>query len=179
MRIMMHVTPLAAVDLLADATANNALIEAFALRCWSRDRLYAEGELDLHDAVDVLQEFAGTSGLVATIGQDEVQAIMADAFRPIRQREWQLEDAEQAAPKRNTPPTTIEALMYSLRESGLECLGEVGTSDRLRRCDGPAMKEICGRLEHLNTGSRSRLRNWPTQDIEKLIATWREVGGRP
>jgi hypothetical protein len=28
---------------------------AFELRCWARARLFAQGELDLHDAVDELQ----------------------------------------------------------------------------------------------------------------------------
>lgn len=60
------------------------LIEVFALRCWARARLYAEGELELHDAVDELQASAETSGLVDAHGQDAVQAVMADAFREVR-----------------------------------------------------------------------------------------------
>lgn len=58
-------------------------IEVFALRCWARARLYAEGELELHDAVDKLQASAETSGLVDAHGQDAVQAVMADAFREV------------------------------------------------------------------------------------------------
>jgi hypothetical protein len=103
---------------------------------------------------------------------------MSDAFKPIREREWQAERAEQAVVQFKTPPATVEAVMYSLRERGLACLSEFGTGERLRRCDGAAMKQICGRLENLNTGSKGRLPNWSTQDIEKLIATWREVGGQ-
>ena len=55
-------------------------LEVFALRCWARARLWAEGELSLHEAVDSLQEYAVGSGLVAEIGQDAVQAIMAHEF---------------------------------------------------------------------------------------------------
>lgn len=55
-------------------------LEAFILRCWARARLCAAGELSMHDAVDVLQDLAERTGLVAHIGQDAVQAIMAAEF---------------------------------------------------------------------------------------------------
>jgi hypothetical protein len=45
----------------------------------------APGEIDLHEAVDVLQLDAEVSGLVAEIGQDQVQQIMSDAFAPYRE----------------------------------------------------------------------------------------------
>jgi hypothetical protein len=48
----------------------------------------------LLEAVDALQAAAVELGLVGTIGQDQVQAIIADAFQPIRQAD---ERAEQAA----------------------------------------------------------------------------------
>jgi hypothetical protein len=41
-------------------------------------------KLDLHQAVDDLQAHAVASGLVAAIGQDAVQWIMSEAFRPHR-----------------------------------------------------------------------------------------------
>jgi hypothetical protein len=52
----------------------------FELRCEARARLVAAGELTLHDAADSLQHDAEASGLIAELGQDEVQAIMAAAF---------------------------------------------------------------------------------------------------
>lgn len=55
-------------------------VEVFVLRCWARARLFAAGELSLHEAVDVLQDLAVRSGLVTLIGQDAVQAIMAAEF---------------------------------------------------------------------------------------------------
>jgi hypothetical protein len=58
--------------------------EVFRARCEARALLYVAGELDLHEAVDVLQAHAIASGLVPQIGQDAVQAIMAAAFRPVR-----------------------------------------------------------------------------------------------
>jgi hypothetical protein len=57
---------------------------AFELRCRARARFFADGELELHDAVDVLQHDAEVSGLVAELGQDAVQAIIAAAFSTVR-----------------------------------------------------------------------------------------------
>jgi hypothetical protein len=54
--------------------------EVFELRCWARAHLFAGGEYDLQEAVDPLQDAAEASGLVAELGQDEVQRMMAEAF---------------------------------------------------------------------------------------------------
>jgi hypothetical protein len=59
-------------------------IERFELRCWARAQLFQLGELELHEAVDLLQELAQEDGFVAAIGQDEIQRIMADAFAAVR-----------------------------------------------------------------------------------------------
>jgi hypothetical protein len=55
-------------------------LDCFRLRIWARAYLYANGELDLHDAVDQLQETAEASGLVVELGQDRVQQLLASAF---------------------------------------------------------------------------------------------------
>jgi len=60
------------------------LPEAFKLRCEARALLWAACEIDLHEAVDVLQADAERDGLVELIGQDAVQAIMASAFQSFR-----------------------------------------------------------------------------------------------
>jgi len=57
---------------------------AFTARCEARALLVATGDLDLHEAVDGLQAAAVASGLVAALGQDSVQAIMADAFERVQ-----------------------------------------------------------------------------------------------
>jgi hypothetical protein len=59
-------------------------VEIFRARCEARAVLFASGEITLHDAVDGLQADAVASGLVARIGQDEVQRIMAQAFGTVR-----------------------------------------------------------------------------------------------
>jgi hypothetical protein len=58
--------------------------DVFHLRVWARAYLYAVGELDLHEAVDVLADDAITTGLVDQVGEDAVQAIVADAFKRVR-----------------------------------------------------------------------------------------------
>jgi hypothetical protein len=55
-------------------------LEVFAERCKARAMLWQAGEISLHDAVDVLQHAAVRDGLVAQLGQDEIQRIMAEAF---------------------------------------------------------------------------------------------------
>jgi hypothetical protein len=75
-------------------------IEVLEARSWARARLYAEGKFDLHSAIDVLQDAVAVTGLIDTIGQDQVQVIMAAAFAPLRA-------AEEGAAN-DTPATIIE-----------------------------------------------------------------------
>jgi hypothetical protein len=63
-------------------------VQAFQALCWSRASRWKGGAIaDEHDgdgwighAVDPLQDWAVKNGLVAELGQDAVQAIMAQAF---------------------------------------------------------------------------------------------------
>jgi hypothetical protein len=54
------------------------------LRCHSRAKLWHDGEIDLHSAVDELQHPAEASGLIDAVGQDAVQGLMVEAFAPLR-----------------------------------------------------------------------------------------------
>jgi hypothetical protein len=58
-------------------------LEVFVARAEARAILYAACELDLHEAVDELQAAAVRTGLVAELGQDAVQHILADAFHAV------------------------------------------------------------------------------------------------
>jgi hypothetical protein len=58
-------------------------LETFAARCEARAALWQAGELTLHDAVDELQADAVRHGLVADVGQNEVQRIIAEAFAKV------------------------------------------------------------------------------------------------
>lgn len=59
--------------------------QAFPALCVARAWHWSQGEETLQDAVDWLQDWADTRGLVGFIGQDRVQAIMADAWLPWRE----------------------------------------------------------------------------------------------
>jgi hypothetical protein len=54
------------------------------LAVFRRGYLWTVFELDLHEAVDVLQAEAECNGLVSRMGADGVQAILADAFHEFR-----------------------------------------------------------------------------------------------
>ena len=58
-------------------------IKVFEGRCWARATLYAADEFDVQ--VDALQAAAIATRLVADIGQDRCQQIIAEAFLKVRQ----------------------------------------------------------------------------------------------
>jgi hypothetical protein len=59
-------------------------LECFYELASARAYLWSICEYDLPEAVDALQDNAVRNGLIGRIGQDAVQQIMADAFRPYR-----------------------------------------------------------------------------------------------
>src|SRR5262245_38812974 len=59
-------------------------LASFTERCNVKALAWQAGEISLHDAVDSLQQTAEAFGLIITLGQDEVQRIMVDAFAPLR-----------------------------------------------------------------------------------------------
>jgi hypothetical protein len=61
-------------------------LAVFVARGEARAMLWQCGELTLHEAIDELQVAAERDGLIAELGQDAVQAIIAEAFHPIRER---------------------------------------------------------------------------------------------
>jgi hypothetical protein len=159
-------------------------IAVFRPRCEARALLYGAGEFDLHEAVDKLQVDAVRDGLVGSIEQDAVQAIIADAFLPVRHSEFELTAAvnEGHAPPeaqhgaRGTSQSTIEALMWSFCENGLGCLSDESNRDRLSRCDTDAMKQISVRLLDLKSRSKGRVSDWTKETVTKLISAWAVIG---
>jgi hypothetical protein len=69
----------------ADAPINT--LEQFRARCAVVASRYAIGRIDLIEAVDTLQDFAFTRGLVEEIGQDEVQRILTATVAPMLGKE--------------------------------------------------------------------------------------------
>ena len=112
---------------------------------------------------------AERDGLVAEFGQDRVQAIMAKAFRAVRKPEI-VEVAEvvpalmpEPAPRRHgAAASTVEALMFSLRERGAAALAE---RDCQRRLAELSTAQICIVLRRL-IAARAR---FPAIDDELLF----------
>ena len=69
----------------AEPAARPSALEVFIARAEARALLWQAGEFDLHQAVDELQAAAERDGLVTLLGQDEVQRLMAEAFRKVRE----------------------------------------------------------------------------------------------
>lgn len=57
--------------------------------------------------------------------------------------------AERCRLNRSTPQTTIEALMYCVRERGLAALREPANQQRLMTLDGTARAEVNRRIAKL------------------------------
>jgi hypothetical protein len=53
-----------------------------------------------------------------------------------------------------TPQTTIEAVMWCVRERGLKALKEPTNEERLRRCDAAAKAQINERIEGFLAANR-------------------------
>jgi hypothetical protein len=142
-------------------------VDVLELRAASRALLWATGEIEcIAEAVDPLQAFAIESNLVADIGQDAVQRILSDAFDHAGRRAFatcheandrpQPLQSESVAPKRRpTPQTTIEAIMYCVRERGPQALHESANIERLGRCDEAAISEIDQRIAKLEATNAS------------------------
>jgi hypothetical protein len=84
-----------------------------------------------------------------------MSVVTAVASTTARSLERMAADATQipAAP-RPTPQTTVEAVMWTVRERGLKALGEPLNQERLSRCDAAARAQINQRIENLLAADR-------------------------
>jgi hypothetical protein len=57
--------------------------------------------------------------------------------------------AQSPAAPRPTPQTTVETVMWTVRERGLKALREPANQERLGRCDAAARAQINQRIEKL------------------------------
>lgn len=96
------------------------------------------------NAVDRAQNLAVACGLVRTMGLDAVQAIMAAAFK--RRRVHQRPAPEAPPQHRRAAESTVDALMYSLRERGTAALLESACRDRLGDLSSEQVRDVIARL---------------------------------
>jgi len=132
--------------------------------------LLSVGDIDVSDAVQPLRDFARQSGLVDAIGRAAIDATISERFSIMRRAARMAIDlprpepfrptqtpAPAPAPKpRPTPQTTIEAVMWSVREGGLAALEAADVQERLTRCDAAARRQIKTRIEALIAAGRIR-----------------------
>ena len=64
------------------------VLDCFVARAEARAYLWAIGEYELAQAVDVLQHDAQRDGLIKRIGRDAIQAILSGAFQTYREPEY-------------------------------------------------------------------------------------------
>jgi hypothetical protein len=183
-------------------------LAVFTARCEARALLWHTGELDLHTAIDELWAAAMHDGLVAKLGPDKVQELLANAFAPQRDdlpsdREDQVATSDNlnsaddtwSAPgwrdaaieyhkdrgknvstvcytpdeldrlrklldddvslerawheinkRADAADSTVEALMFSLRERGVAALSEPETRRRLANLSSAQVREVLARL---------------------------------
>jgi hypothetical protein len=94
------------------------LQNVFRDRCEARAILVAACEMDFHEAIDGLQAAAYQYGLIRKLGQDAVQAMMAEAFAKVP-RAGELEDAIAATADQrpDAPRSTIEAVAFLIKQN--------------------------------------------------------------
>jgi len=129
--------------------ATVAPLEVFVARAEARACLCREGDLDLHEAVDGLQDAAVQTGLVDALGQDAVQAIMATAFAAVYEPAYFAsipEPAPETAPGIRAAASTVEALTYSLCQRGAGALAEQACQRRLAELSTAQIRSVIERL---------------------------------
>jgi hypothetical protein len=124
-------------------------LEVFIAGVKARAYLVHEGELDLHEAVDVLQDFAEQAGLVNALGQDAVQAIMAKGSAAVPANidaDVVTQPVLSRAPEIRAAASTVEALMFSLCQRGAAVLSETATQSRLAALSTAQVYSVIERL---------------------------------
>jgi transposase len=65
--------------------------------------------------------------------------------------------------------STVEALMFCLRERGTAALKQPKVSRRVSELSEPQMHEVCARLQKLKP---EIARAWSVNEVEKLVNAW-------
>ena len=144
-------------------TAPPAALAAFIRRARARAALWDAGELSLTRAVDVLHEVAVSTGLVAHLGEDAIQKIIADAFdrRRFPVHREPPRDAASVAPK---PPVGAHVGVPNLLFGALHFIKH---NDRgaLQRLIAPLSAAQRAELhEQLKEKFAERVRHRPTEE---------------
>ena len=127
----------------------------FLARASARLILAEAGEIELHEATDISDRWKWIEALVARW----------DCTHPYR-------EATTDIPRPASPESTVEAVMFSLRERGTKALEEPATKRRLSELSDQQLHEICGRLQRLNIAPA-----WAPEQITILVDAWNNCHG--
>src|SRR5262249_46150892 len=109
-------------------------VAVFIARVEARAMLWAVGEMTLHDAVDELWADVARDGLVARLGVDKAQEIMAAAFAAVRDDLLQFEETEPAfADDAWSGPGRRDSAVDYHKDRGDRVSGRPYTADELAR----------------------------------------------
>jgi hypothetical protein len=148
---MNAVTPLGAVT-----SIPFDIREIFLIRAAARWQLVEAGEMELEDAIE------GLLLIFAELVPAVIQACDLCGSRPCTNPMFceQCRIADRKANRRQpvdahrpTPQTTIEAIMYCVRERGPTALQEPRNVARLKECDCAALAQIDERVAKLKRGA--------------------------
>ena len=120
---------------------------AFLGRAAARDALFRAGVIDLDEAFDELVEpFMAIVAPPVCGGQPCVNSSFCDSCRAA---DRQAPRHQPRPEQRTTPQATVDAILHSVRERGLQALKEPANVERLSRCDEAARAGINRRIEKL------------------------------
>ena len=150
--------------------------------------LWQAGGLDLHKAVDMLQAASVRDGLVAKVGQDRVQEIMAAAFAAVRDNLLTFEDIEAEptfADDASSAPGWRDAAVNYHKDRGARVSVTSYTADELARLrelmadnvtlerawheiNHPADRAAASTFEALDASlcASAARRRWPSQNAK-------------
>jgi hypothetical protein len=117
---------------------------------------------DWRSLVDAVLEALVSAGIIR-LEQSTFELACEQADRDRLPRPSRSEAAMAA------PPTTIEALMFSLRR-GVNELAQPDTLRRLSALDGDQVKQVCRRVQ---TFQPEIAEPWSTNEVGALISAWR------
>jgi hypothetical protein len=164
----------AAIGHLIGAAVQSGLDQQTIRRAVSHGRERAEAARQYREAAVPPKQFP----VVPAASNDDASPSLREALRiQAQERAWlswatSADNLDAVAVPTKTAPTTIEALLYELRD-GLSCLANEGALDRLRRCDRAAMRTIAAEMESWECRGKPWLPAWSTQDVAKLLKIWR------
>jgi hypothetical protein len=148
----------------AIALAQNDDATIFRERCIARASEYAQGNIDLQSAVDSCQQLAEALGL-AFLDQDAVQTIMAEIFGAADEITIDPQYGRASI-------STVDALMYSLRERGAKALAEPDTIRRISELSDEQFREVVVRVQKFNPHIAPP---WKPEEVEALFVARRKI----